>query len=328
MPDGWSDAELRAAVDAYLEMQRAEAQSLPVNKRQIYEELARAFGRSNKAFEYRMQNISAVLDAQGRPWIAGLKPAKNVGASIFGRIERILASANPTARVAQASQPAYKNKLPAMRSWLIGVARNRSVIRYGELMQIFDIDRFSLRHALSSIGHQSRDLGEPILTALVVSKRSGRCSSGLEAEFDIQDDALERARLYVYWEKRGKIDLTSKTSQTDLEKKARRFAQIEVRPDQAAFREAVFVACLGRCVVTGCDIPAALDAAHRTNRDWRLGHNKACDGFLLRKDLHALYDRGFLKVSNEGAVSIDSAAASHYGQFNGMRIRMTPETKN
>lgn len=90
MAEDWSDAELEASVDAYLEMARLEEQQMPYSKREVYRELAARFDRTEKAFEYRMQNISSVLNELGRPWIPGLKPAGNVGANVKSRIEALL----------------------------------------------------------------------------------------------------------------------------------------------------------------------------------------------------------------------------------------------
>lgn len=86
----WEEAELRAAVLAYVEMQRKQALGGTNVKSEIYAELAAKFGRTTKAYEYRMQNISAVFDAMGRPWVAGLKPAKNMGYRVGALIERLI----------------------------------------------------------------------------------------------------------------------------------------------------------------------------------------------------------------------------------------------
>jgi 5-methylcytosine-specific restriction enzyme A len=86
----WTDHELRAAVVAYREMQKAERAGRPVNKKEVYRDLASRFGRTEKAFEYRMQNISAVLALIGREWVPGLKPATHVGANVVARLERVL----------------------------------------------------------------------------------------------------------------------------------------------------------------------------------------------------------------------------------------------
>jgi 5-methylcytosine-specific restriction protein A len=87
----WNLDELRAAVQSYLEMQRAVRAGKEVNKKAIYRDLSHRFGRTEKAYEYRMQNISYVLSLQGRTWIPGLVPARNVGTSVAGDIEMILA---------------------------------------------------------------------------------------------------------------------------------------------------------------------------------------------------------------------------------------------
>lgn len=69
-----------------------------------------------------------------------------------------------------------------------------------------------------------------------------------------------------------------------------RYMNVEVRPEQQFFRKAVYEAYDGRCAISGCDIPEALEAAHLRGRNWRDGQNNASDGILLRRDLHALYD--------------------------------------
>lgn len=87
MAKAWSVEELQASVQAYMEMLASEQASNSYNKNQVYLELSKRFNRTEKAFEYRMQNISYALDAMGRKWISGLKPAKNVGNGIANTIE-------------------------------------------------------------------------------------------------------------------------------------------------------------------------------------------------------------------------------------------------
>ena len=70
----------------------------------------------------------------------------------------------------------------------------------------------------------------------------------------------------------------------------------------------------GRCPISGCDEPAALEAAHLGAKgSWRTNHT---EGILLRRDLHALMDAGKLEI-NDGVVSIFSDS---YQSFNGLRI--------
>jgi 5-methylcytosine-specific restriction enzyme A len=72
-------------------MQRKDRQGQPFTKKRYYEDLAAKFGRTEKAFEYRMQNISYVMTLLGRDWLTGLKPAKNVGANVAAEIEAMIA---------------------------------------------------------------------------------------------------------------------------------------------------------------------------------------------------------------------------------------------
>lgn len=89
---GWTDDELRAAVGAYLEMLRLELDGTSYIKKQINEGLRAGAlsGRSASAVEYRMQNISQVLDELGLPWIRGYRPAKNVGPEVRPKIESLV----------------------------------------------------------------------------------------------------------------------------------------------------------------------------------------------------------------------------------------------
>lgn len=91
--DSWSDEELQTTIAAYLEIQEAERTGTAVNKAKTYRVLSSRFGRSPGAFERRMQNISAVLDAWNLPWIQGLKPMRNIGANVRPRISRLLREA-------------------------------------------------------------------------------------------------------------------------------------------------------------------------------------------------------------------------------------------
>jgi len=91
--DEWTQDQLAAAVDAYRLMQLRSANGRSVNKALIYRELAELHGRTPKAWEYRMQNISHVLDQLQQPWLAGLRPAANVGPEVTGQLLKLLTGA-------------------------------------------------------------------------------------------------------------------------------------------------------------------------------------------------------------------------------------------
>ncbi len=88
----WTDAELTASVDAYLQMLIAEQSGTPYSKAEVNRTLRAGSlsARTKGSVEYRMGNISAVLVDLGQQWVEGYKPAKNVGDRVRERILTIL----------------------------------------------------------------------------------------------------------------------------------------------------------------------------------------------------------------------------------------------
>lgn len=224
----------------------------------------------------------------------------------------------------KASSAAYIAKLPAIRQWLIEVARRRGTVTYAEARTPFGLRTLEHRHAMDRVGHECMDAGEPILTSLIVDEVTGRCSEGFIKEFR-RDDAEEREDCYAFWSPQDAAPVEPGSSRKDagtapggaspddsLRARAARFAKVAVRPEQAAFRRRVFLAHKGACAVTGCTISEALDAAHRKGRNWRLGHNRGSDGLLLRKDIHALYDAALVSIDENGTVTFQADVEVHY----------------
>jgi len=77
----WSEAEFAAAVDAYLEMRAAAQRGETVNRAEVRRALLHGTlsKRNEASFEYRMRNISAVLELRDEPFLEGYAPARNVG---------------------------------------------------------------------------------------------------------------------------------------------------------------------------------------------------------------------------------------------------------
>lgn len=231
-------------------------------------------------------------------------------------------------KVFKDSGAAYIAKLPAFRQLLIDVARRGETITYANVRAPFGLRTLELRHVMDRIGHACVDAGEPILTSLIVDPKTGRCSSGFFNEFR-RDEFSERADCYAFWSPLGSAPAPhpsggmpvgttpdrQEAADNQLREQAARFASVAIRPEQAAFRRRVFLAHKGACAVTGCTIRAALDAAHRTGRDWRQGHNSGDDGLLLRKDIHALYDAGLVTIDEGGEVKFDAEISEHYGHY-------------
>ena len=84
----WSDSEIQAAVDSYLQMLKREQHGEKINKaheNRLLRELALT-SRTQSSVEFRMQNISAVLADSEQDWLKGYPPAKNVGTNVKKKI--------------------------------------------------------------------------------------------------------------------------------------------------------------------------------------------------------------------------------------------------
>jgi 5-methylcytosine-specific restriction protein A len=88
----WTDAELSAAVAAYLGMLRCELDGRPYVKADVNKSLRAGplTTRTKASIEFRMQNISATLYDMRLPHIQGYLPAKNVGSGVKERIKSVL----------------------------------------------------------------------------------------------------------------------------------------------------------------------------------------------------------------------------------------------
>ncbi len=88
----WSFDELKACVDAYLEMLNKQQNSIEFNKSRYNEQLREGIleKRTKASVEYRMQNISSVLNNLDMHYLQGYLPANNVGINTVNEIISIL----------------------------------------------------------------------------------------------------------------------------------------------------------------------------------------------------------------------------------------------
>jgi 5-methylcytosine-specific restriction protein A len=158
----WSDVEIQAAVDSYLSMLSREQSGQKVVKTEenrILREGALA-GRTKGSVEFRMQNISTVLEELGRARIAGYKPAKNVGANVARSIRRALGTSSilipedfaPTADEAELEQRAAKL----------------------ERLPIFDVPK-GIKNPVQIQSSGKSYVRDPVLRAWVRQQADGKC---------------------------------------------------------------------------------------------------------------------------------------------------------
>ncbi len=88
----WTDSELDLIVADYFARFAADLAGRPYVKSQHNAILAGKIGRLRGSIEFKHQNISAVLDKLGMPWIPGYKPRRNFQGAIIEAIGRYLTS--------------------------------------------------------------------------------------------------------------------------------------------------------------------------------------------------------------------------------------------
>lgn len=156
----WQDDELDAIVADYFAMLEADISGKPYVKSRYSAALMARIGRTHRSVEFKHQNISAVLDELGMPWIPGYKPKRNYQNAIFDAIDRYLtkypdilqavgiSTAPPLAPaeifVAAPVLPASEEKIPPRLERLVRKFdpaerdyRNRSLGRAGEEFVVY-----------------------------------------------------------------------------------------------------------------------------------------------------------------------------------------------
>jgi hypothetical protein len=86
----WRDDELDAIVADYFAMLDADLSGRTYVKSRHSQVLMAQIGRTRSSVEFKHQNISAVMEVLGLPWIPGYKPMRNIQSAIFDAIERYL----------------------------------------------------------------------------------------------------------------------------------------------------------------------------------------------------------------------------------------------
>jgi hypothetical protein len=99
-------------------------------------------------------------------------------------------------------------------------------------------------------------------------------------------------------------------------------AQIRVRRGQPRFRFRLLKLYNSTCLITGCKIPALLEAAHVLPYSVRRNYNLS-NGLLLRADIHTLFDLGMIAINPESMrleLSSTLMSSSDYAIFNNIDI--------
>jgi hypothetical protein len=165
----WRNDELDAIVADYFAMLSADLSGQQYVKSKHSAALMAQIGRTHGSVEFKHQNISAVLDELGLPWIPGYIPRRNYQNAILDGIDRYLtghpaiievASAPPAIMVAKSdifvdppTPPAKEQRMPERLRRLVRKfdplerdRRNRSLGKAGEAF-VVDTERARLAEA-------------------------------------------------------------------------------------------------------------------------------------------------------------------------------------
>lgn len=344
-PTDWTEAELTAAAEAYERMVQAEQIGKPLTKKAVYQDLAERFPRTPKAFEFRMQNISAIRHDLGLPLVKGLRPADHIGSNRRPQLERIVKEVNGTPKKSTTfkygDSPSWQLPLNAIIA--LGGRATPAQIREHILKSTPDYRVRNIRAALYRLSVNS-----PTRLNYPSNARPRRSDQGNEFDRLFQTSFSKDCAYELYeptihgiWEiyRPSNEEKTLAVRQVAEPAKApeepednsnsfdpeavadtrRRMLGFQVRRDgQTLFRRAMLTAYDGTCAISDCRVVHVLQAAHI--HDYH-GHetNVASNGLLLRVDIHSLFDQGLIWIDPDTlqvAVS-EKLAASEYWAFHG-----------
>lgn len=150
----WQNDELDAIIADYFVMLAADLSGHPYVKARHSAALMAQIGRTHRSVEFKHQNISAVLDELGMPWIPGYKPKRNYQNAIFDAIDRYL-TRNPAILEPTAS-PLAPPRSPAeifVAPPILTVANEPIPERLQRLVRKFDpVERDHRNRALGKAG--------------------------------------------------------------------------------------------------------------------------------------------------------------------------------
>jgi hypothetical protein len=152
----WQNDELDAIVADYFAMLTLELSGQPYTKSKHSSALMALIGRSHRSVEFKHQNISAVLDELGMPWIKGYRPKLNYQNAIFDAIDRYLTRYPAIIQTSSTPALALSSPSPIFVAPPTPTALDESIpVRLRRLVQKFDpVERDHRNRALGKAGEE------------------------------------------------------------------------------------------------------------------------------------------------------------------------------
>jgi hypothetical protein len=189
----WQDDEIDAIVADYFAMLALELSGQPYTKSRHSAALMAQIGRSHRSVEFKHQNISAVLDELGMPWIKGYRPKLNYQNAIFDGIDRYLTQHPAIIQTTSPPPLAAPSPSPIFVAPPIPTAHGEPIpVRLRHLVRKFDpVERDHCNRALGKAGEafvlelEQRRLAEADRSDLARKVRWVAAEDGDGAGYDV-----------------------------------------------------------------------------------------------------------------------------------------------
>jgi hypothetical protein len=162
--DAWKPEEILPAVEAYFAMVAKELADQKVVKSHVYRDLEAEGARTWKSYEYKMQNISAVLALNDLPFLKGLLPARNFQRSLEPLVLAYM-DAHPEKRTALLAYGQHRNAQQSLLDLLDAETLVEEPAPHYEArparertFRAIKVDFASREHACRNLGRSGEDL--------------------------------------------------------------------------------------------------------------------------------------------------------------------------
>jgi predicted restriction endonuclease len=121
--------------------------------------------------------------------------------------------------------------------------------------------------------------------------------------------------------------LSAKDAEVQIFMDEKALREIKTRQGQPEFRRALMAVYESTCQITGSKVEWVLEAAHIVPHAEETNYS-IHNGFLLRSDIHTLFDLGVIQIKPSGKklmVSVDDdLLSSEYGQYHEKELDIIP----
>lgn len=127
---------------------------------------------------------------------------------------------------------------------------------------------------------------------------------------EIFAEAIERHGFEIHYNSAER--LPQKPVKIAVSSREQKYYSVLSRPGQAKFRKGVFEKHGEQCVLTGCDVTGALEAAHLVPYA-KAPNDNPNNGIPLRRDVHRLFDYHLIGINPDGlTVHLSKSVDAYY----------------